>query len=127
VNEFLTQLNRAADQRILVVGATNRLDKLDPAALRPGRFDKKVLVGPPDFEARVELLRLYLKDRPQEPIDLLKMAVESEGITCAEVEHLVNEAARRALGHRRTICTEDLMAALAENPPAGNKSPKTDT
>ena len=122
VNEFLTQLNNAADRRILVVGATNRLDKLDPAALRPGRFDKKVLVGPPDLEARVELLRLYLKDRPQEPIDLLKLAIESEGFTCAEMEYIVTEAARRALSRRRTICTEDVMAALADNPPADNKS-----
>jgi len=127
VNEFLTQLNNAADRRILVVGATNRLDKLDPAALRPGRFDKKVLVSPPDLEARVELLRLYLKDRPQEPIDLLKLAVESEGFTCAEMEYIVTEAARRALSRRRTICTEDVMAALADNPPANNESTSAET
>ncbi|HOD81285.1 MAG TPA: ATP-binding protein [Phycisphaerae bacterium] len=121
VNEFLTQLNKAAEQRILVVGATNCLDKIDSAALRPGRFDKKVLVGPPDMEARVELLKLYLKDRPQEFIDLLKLAIESEGASCAEIEYIVTEAARRALIHRRTICTEDVMAALADNPPVCNK------
>lgn len=118
VNEFLTHLNKAANHRILVVGATNRLDKIDPAAMRPGRFDKKIYVGSPDLEARTQLLRLYMADRPQEKIDFIRIARESEGYTCAEIEHIVNESARRALEHRRNICEEDLLASLAHNPPA---------
>ena len=117
VNEFLTQLNRAIDQQVLVVGATNRLDQIDPAAIRPGRFDKKVYVGLPDMEARVELLKLYMADRPQEDIDFTEVGKECEGYTCAEIEHVVNEAARKALEKRRDICVSDLVASLAANPP----------
>lgn len=118
VNEFLAQLNEAASKRLLVVGATNRLDKIDPAALRPGRFDKKVFVGPPDLEARMELLKLALADRPQVAIELLAMARECAGYTCAELTFIVDEAARRALTKRRPISAEDLMAELAANPAA---------
>jgi transitional endoplasmic reticulum ATPase len=118
VNEFLAQVNEAAASRLLVVGATNRLDKIDPAALRPGRFDKKVFVGPPDLEARVELLKLAMTDRPQAAMDFLAVARECDGYTCAELTFIVNEAARRALGKRRAISAEDLMAELAANPPA---------
>lgn len=117
VNEFLTQLNESSKSRLLVVGATNRIEKIDPAALRPGRFDKKIFVGPPDMEARMELLKIYMAERPQEPVDWLALAGECEGYTCAEVEFVVNEAARRALDSRRPICQQDLMAALAANLP----------
>jgi transitional endoplasmic reticulum ATPase len=118
VNEFLTHLNKAAEHRVLVVGATNRLDKIDSAALRPGRFDKKIFVGQPDLEARTQLLKLYMADRPQEKIDFVAMGRECEGYTCAELEHIVNESARRALERRRSICKDDLLAALAKYPPA---------
>lgn len=117
VNEFLAQLNESSKSRLLVVGATNRIEKIDSAVLRPGRFDKKVFVAPPDIEARVELLKVYMADRPQEHINWLTLAGECEGYTCAEIEFIVNEAARRALDGRRSICQEDLMATLAANPP----------
>lgn len=118
VNEFLAQMNDLASKRVLVVGATNCLEKIDLAALRPGRFDKKILVGLPDLEARVELLRLYCSGRPQEAIDLLRLAMESQGYTCAEIENVVNESARRALESRRPICESDMMSVLSSNPPA---------
>lgn len=118
VNEFLTHLNKASERNILVVGATNRLESIDSAALRPGRFDKKVFVGQPDLEARTQLLKLYMASRPQEKIDWVKMAKESDGYTCAELEHVVNEAARRALERRRNIDENDLLTALAQNAPS---------
>ena len=118
VNEFLTHLNKAAEHRVLVVGATNRLDKIDSAALRPGRFDKKIFVGQPDLEARTQLLKLYMANRPQEKIDFVKVGRECEGYTCAELEYIVNESARRALGRRRPISWDDLLTSLAKNPPA---------
>jgi SpoVK/Ycf46/Vps4 family AAA+-type ATPase len=118
VNELLTQLNKSSEQRVLVVGATNRIDKIDPAALRPGRFDKKIFVGQPDLEARTQLLKLYMDKRPQEKIDFVKMARECEGYTCAELEYIVNESARRALSKHRPICWDDLLTSLAKNPPA---------
>lgn len=118
VNEVLSQLNDCSKSRLLVVGATNRIEKIDPAALRPGRFDKKIFVAPPDMEARVELLKLFMADRPQDAIDWVDLAGECEGYTCAELEFVVNESARRALDSRRSICREDLMAVLAANPAA---------
>lgn len=118
VNEFLTHLNKASEQKILVIGATNRLDKIDPAALRPGRFDKKILVGNPDLEARTELLKLYMENRPQDKIDFIRMALECQKYTCAELEHIVNESARRALERKRNICEADILTSLAQNPPA---------
>ena len=118
VNEFLAQVNEAAASRLLVVGATNRLEKIDAAALRPGRFDKKVFVGPPDLEARAELLRMSMNDRPQDAIDFVAIARECAGYTCAELTFIVDEAARRALAKRRPITAEDLMADLAACPPA---------
>lgn len=64
VNEFLVHLNECQKNKILVVGATNLPDLIDPAVRRPGRLDKKIFVAPPDLEARNEALKLYMKDRP---------------------------------------------------------------
>ncbi len=74
VNEFLVQLNACNQDRLLVIGATNLPNRIDPAARRPGRLDKKFFVGPPDYEARVELLRLGIKGRPKETLDLHDLA-----------------------------------------------------
>lgn len=118
VNELLTRMNEAGKHRILVIGATNRIERMDPAMLRPGRLDKKFFVGPPDYEARVELLRLYLAGRPMERLDLHAIAAELENYTCAEIEHVVNEAARRALHDKRQISRGDLLNAAGNNAPA---------
>jgi SpoVK/Ycf46/Vps4 family AAA+-type ATPase len=117
VNEFLVQLNDCSARNILVVGATNLIDRIDAAVLRPGRLDKKFFVTPPDYEARVELLKLYMKGRPQQAIDWNRCALELENYTCAEIEYIVNEAARVALDNGRDICTTDLVGTLSENPP----------
>ena len=117
VNEFLSQLDNAWTSRVLVVGATNMPNKIDDAALRPGRLDKKVFVGPPDFAARAELFKLYLHDRPQKDIDIPACADMTENYTCAEVQLLVTEAARMALAGRRDIELGDIMqATLAVSP-----------
>lgn len=121
VNEFLVQLNECAKQRVLVVGATNLPKRLDPAVVRPGRLDKKFFVGPPDYEARVELLKIHMSNRPQAQIDWHLCATELERYTCAEVELVVNEAARRALGAARDIKTEDLIWAASANPCSHNE------
>lgn len=116
VNEFLVQLNECWKSKVLVIGATNLLKRVDPAVRRPGRMDKKVFIGPPDLEARVELLKLYMQDRPQDAIDWLRMAEECPFYTSAELEHVVNEAARTALGERRYISETDISQALKDNP-----------
>ena len=118
VNEFLVRLNECGKNRILVIGATNLPDRVDPAARRPGRLDKKIFVGPPDYEARVELLKLYMTDRPQEGIDWHTIGSHLESHTSAEIQFLVNEAARKALGEKRLIFGADILQAARENPPA---------
>ncbi len=98
VNEFLLQLNDAADKKILVVGATNYIERIDPAVLRPGRFDKKIHVPPPDTEARQELFELGLSGRPHDKnIDFTKLARLTENYSSADiVEGIVESAARTA-------------------------------
>jgi SpoVK/Ycf46/Vps4 family AAA+-type ATPase len=117
VNEFLVQLNECSKSGVLVIGATNLPERVDPAVMRPGRLDKKFFVGPPDFEARIELLRLYMLNRPQEAIDWHRCAEELENYTCAEVEFIVNEAARTALARGRSIVNGDILNAAGNNPP----------
>jgi SpoVK/Ycf46/Vps4 family AAA+-type ATPase len=116
VNEFLVQLNECGESNILVIGATNLLEKVDPAVRRPGRMDKKVFIGPPDFEARVELLKLYMQDRPQGNIDWIKTAEACAFHTPAELKHIINEAARFALETRRDITEEDILKVISDNP-----------
>ena len=111
VNEFLVQLNECSKKDILVIGATNFITNIDRAVQRPGRMDKKIFIGPPDFEARNELLHIFLKDRPLGKIDWIKLAEETEIYTCAEIEELANEAARIALATRRNIETQDIIEA----------------
>jgi transitional endoplasmic reticulum ATPase len=122
VNEFLVRLNECGKNRILVIGATNLPDRVDPAARRPGRLDKKFFVGPPDYEARIELLKLYMANRPQEGMDWHTIGLKLEGHTSAEIEFIVNEAARKALGEKRLIFGGDILQAARENPPAHTAS-----
>lgn len=116
VNEFLVQLNECGKSNILIIGATNLLEKVDPAVRRPGRMDKKVFIGPPDLKARVELLKLYMQNRPQGNIDWIKTAEICSFYTPAELKHIINEAARSALEARRDITEEDILQAIIDNP-----------
>ena len=111
VNELLVQLNECSKKGILVIGATNFISNIDKALQRPGRIDKKIFIGPPDFEARYELFQIYLKERPLKNIDWARLAEETEIYTCAEIEELANESARIALAERRNIETQDIIAA----------------
>jgi len=117
VNEFLVQLNECAKRRIAVIGATNFLSKVDPAARRPGRLDKHVFIGPPDIEARQEAIRLFMDDRPQCKIKWFGIAQYSEGHSFAELKFVVDEAARTALSDRRPISSDDLLAVIDRHPP----------
>jgi len=122
VNEFLVQLNECSRAKILVIGATNLPERIDSAVLRPGRLDKKFFVGPPDYEARVELLRLCMANRPQEEIDWHDCSGQLENYTCAEIEFVVNEAARAALAQNRAIINGDILHAMGNNSPAHSAS-----
>jgi AAA+ superfamily predicted ATPase len=111
VNEFLLQLNDSGDNRVLVIAATNEPDKIDPAILRTGRMDRIIYVGPPDDEARKEMLAFHLAGRPAEDIDLAEVVGLTEGLTASDLRFLVNEAAREALSLRAPITNDILLFA----------------
>lgn len=102
------------DVRLLVVGATNRADLLDPALLRPGRFDRLVRVDLPDRDGRLHILRIHGRGRPLGGnVDLERISREALGFSGAHLESLVNEAAIFALrAHRGQILQKDLLDAL---------------
>ncbi len=99
VNQFLAELDGMQTlQNVLVIGATNRADILDPAVLRPGRFDGVIFVPPPDTDARLEILRVHTRAMPlADDVSLEKLADETEGFSGADIEGLVREAAMAAV------------------------------
>lgn len=111
VNEFLIQLNDAADNNILVVGATNYIDRIDPAILRPGRMDKKIYVGPPDTEARKELFKLGLSGRPySKDMNFNKLAKLTENYSSADiVEGIIENAARGAANLDEAVIDQQML------------------
>ena len=117
VAEFLAQLDNAWASRVLVVGATNLPNKVDEAARRAGRLDRKIYVGPPDCEARAELFKLYLEGKPQRGVDVLACAEMTADYTCAEIALVVADAARSALAAGREIDLPDIMQAMLSVPP----------
>lgn len=109
VNEILTQLNECGKQNIVVIGATNRIDHIDPAALRTGRFDKLIYVPPPDYDARIELFNIFLKNRPlASDIKVQNLASITNNFVASDIETIVNQAAIDALKSRKNI-THDLI------------------
>jgi len=117
LNELLTQIDgiKVNQQvRLLVVGATNRIDLLDPALLRPGRFDRIVRVDLPDKQGRLQILQIHAKGKPlAADVDLEKIAQATFGFSGAHLESVLNEAAIYALRHKRTeITSQDLKEAL---------------
>jgi transitional endoplasmic reticulum ATPase len=123
VNEFLTQLDNCHKRGILVVGATNLIRNIDPAILRPGRFDQKIFVGPPDLEARVDAFKIHMKERPQEEsIKWLYLAEMAEYFTFAEISNVVNQAARIAIDKKCLINTNILGSVIEKTKPALNEN-----
>lgn len=122
VNEFLVQLNTAFERKILVIAATNHISKLDPSVIRPGRMDKKIFVGPPDFEARIDAFKHYLMDVPQKIKDWDFIGEETEYLTFAEIRYIVDEAKRNASEKKVSIDLNHLMIAIKENPPTLNEN-----
>ncbi len=95
LNQLLVEMDGfGANQGVIVIAATNRRDILDPALLRPGRFDREVYVGYPDIKGREEILRVHTRNKPLAPdVDLRVIAGTTQGFTGADLENLVNEAA----------------------------------
>lgn len=95
LNQLLVEMDGfGINEGIIVMAATNRVDILDPAILRPGRFDRRVVVGAPDVKGREEILRVHSKGKPLgDDVDLTQIAQTTAGFTGAELENLLNEAA----------------------------------
>ena len=117
LNQLLVEMDGfGVNEGIIVMAATNRVDILDPAILRPGRFDRKVAVGRPDIKGREEILKVHSKDKPlSEDVDLKRVAQTTVGFTGADLENLMNEAAIiSARSGRRFIQQMDIDRAFVK-------------
>ena len=106
----------ATHESIIVMAATNRPDILDPALLRPGRFDRQVVVGNPDVKAREEILQLHAKNKPFVPgIDFKVIAKNTAGFSGADLENMINESALLAARKdKKTIDLNDVEEAMVK-------------
>jgi cell division protease FtsH len=94
LNQLLVEMDGfASSGRVVVIAASNLLDKLDPALLRPGRFDRQVFVVPPDVRGREGVLKVHTKDKPLQGVDLGLVAQQTSGLTGADLANICNEAA----------------------------------
>lgn len=115
LNQMLVEMDGfGVNQGIIVMAATNRVDILDPAILRPGRFDRTIAVGAPDVRGREEILKVHAKGKPLgDDVDLPQIAQTTAGFTGAELENLLNEAAILAAKEdRQFLCQKDIQKAF---------------
>ena len=115
LNQMLVEMDGfSVNEGIIVMAATNRVDILDPAILRPGRFDRQVTVGRPDVKGRREILNVHAKNKPLgEDVDLDNIAQTTAGYTGADLENLLNESAIRAARENRAyIVQEDVKKSF---------------
>ena len=115
LNQLLVEMDGfGVNEGIIVLAATNRVDILDPAILRPGRFDRKVMVGRPDVRGRLEILRVHVRNKPlSEDVNLEHIARSTAGFSGADLENLMNEAAINAAKEGRGFINyDDVKRAL---------------
>ena len=115
LNQLLVEMDGfGINEGIIVMAATNRVDILDPAILRPGRFDRKVAVGKPDIKGREEILQVHAREKPLgEDVNLRRIAQTTAGFTGADLENLLNEGAIMAAKEsRRFITQKDIERAF---------------
>lgn len=114
LNQLLVEMDGfGANEGIIIIAATNRRDILDPALLRPGRFDREIMVGYPDVKGREEILKVHARNKPLGfDVDLSVIAKSTAGFTGADLENLLNEAALLAARHnRKAIIEQDIEEA----------------
>lgn len=114
LNQLLVEMDGFGENEgVIIIAATNRRDILDPALLRPGRFDRQVIVGYPDVKGREEILKVHSRNKPLGfDVDLNKIARTTVGFTGADLENLLNEAALLAArNHRKAIIEQDIETA----------------
>jgi cell division protease FtsH len=114
LNQLLVEMDGFASRgRLVVIAASNLLEKLDPALLRPGRFDRQVFVAPPDVKGRQGILAVHTRDKPIQDVDLALVAQQTSGLTGADLANICNEAAIfAARRHATSISTADFDGAL---------------
>ena len=115
LNQLLVEMDGfGVNEGIIVMAATNRVDILDPAILRPGRFDRRIMVGAPDVRGREEILKVHAKGKPLgDDVDLAQLAQTTAGFTGAELENLLNEAAILAAKEERAFLKQqDIQSAF---------------
>ena len=122
VNQLLTSMDGLEDlENVMVIAATNRPDIVDPALLRPGRFDKLILIPVPDEASRMKILQVHTKDMPLEKVDLAAISKRLEGYVGADIENLCREAGLAALRKSKTaakVTSEHFEEALASMRPS---------
>ncbi|MCP2343866.1 ATP-dependent zinc metalloprotease FtsH [Actinomadura rupiterrae] len=123
LNQILTEMDGfSGSEGVVVIAATNRPDILDPALLRPGRFDRQITVSPPDLDGRVAILKVHVRDVPLAPeVDLTELAKMTPGMTGAELANLVNEAALMAVKRNHTATDNSDFATALEKIQLGTR------
>lgn len=115
LNQILSEMDGFdSDKGLLLLAATNRPEILDPALLRPGRFDRRIIVDKPDLKGRVDTLKVHSKDvRMDETVDLEAIALATSGAVGSDLANMINEAAINAVKHgRRVVSQDDLFEAV---------------
>ena len=121
VNEWLVQINNCAKSEVFIIGATNRLNKIDTAVLRSGRFDRKIHIPIPDNKCRTALFKLHLGKRPKVLSDDLNyemFAQKTQGFVCSDITLIVNDAARLASRNQIKINNDLVLQIISDTSPS---------
>jgi cell division protease FtsH len=124
LNQLLVELDGfASSSGVLILGATNRPELLDPALVRPGRFDRRIHIDAPDFAGRLAILRLYASKRPMSrQVDWSEVATQTTGLSGAELANIINEASLLAARRHRTKITADEVEEAVARVSGGARS-----
>ena len=115
LNQLLAEMDGfESNKGLVLLAATNRPEILDPALLRPGRFDRRIIVEKPDLKGRIDVLKVHSKDvRMDETVDLEAIALATSGAVGSDLANMINEAAINAVKHgRNAVCQQDLFEAV---------------
>lgn len=110
LNQLLAEMDGFdTNKGLLILAATNRPEILDPALLRPGRFDRRIIVDKPDLKGRVDILKVHAKDvRMDESVDLEAIALATSGAVGSDLANMINEAAINAVKHGRQVVSQKI-------------------
>ena len=119
VNEFLAQMTECHKNGLFIIAATNRPERIDPAILRTGRIDRVIYLGPLDFNARLEMFKMYFEGRPLDPdINFNIVSEMTENYVPSDIGYIVNEASRNALKERSNINQQHIEDVIKETQPS---------